>query len=152
MIDRVALLEKLDKATDGAAAIAVSKGELRPAAQNLTLVGKTFIRKNKTGLYDVTTLGVEPLYTDISVFDVAIILAQRYSEGDFGQIKQILTLESRFSKYHIDMLHYLHCIRGAKRRQDFEQMAILEDKFQVAEILARHIRDRISIFKKAKYI
>ena len=45
------------------------------------------------------------------------------------------------------MIHYLNCLKGARKRRDIERMAILEDKFQIAEILAKHARNGIAVFK-----
>lgn len=106
--------------------------------------------KNKLGLYDVVKPPDNHLYENISVFDVAVIIAQRYNAGETSIIKKILILEDRFTKHHNDMIHYLNCLKGAKKRRDIERMAILEDKFQVAEILAKNARDSISIFKRVK--
>jgi len=48
------------------------------------------------------------------------------------------------------MLNYLSCLKGAKKKHDIERMAILEDKFQVAETLAKSARDSITNFKRIK--
>lgn len=61
-----------------------------------------------------------------------------------------MALEEKFSKHHTDMLHYLNCLKGAKKNRDLERMAILEDKFQVSEMLAKQARDSILNFKRLK--
>ena len=148
-MDRTELLEKLGRATDRAATFALQRGVPVPISKKSVLIGNVFIEKNKFG-YNVVALDRMKLYENISVFDVAVIIAQRYNSGEMSAIKQVLFLEDRFTKYHIDMIHYLHCMRSAKKKNDVERMAILEDKFQVAESLARNIRDRIAFFKRVK--
>jgi len=148
-MDRTELLEKLGRATDRAATFALQRGVPVPISNKSVLIGNVFIEKNKFG-YNVVALDRMKLYENISVFDVAVIIAQRYNSGEISAIKQVLFLEDRFAKYHIDMIHYLHCMRSAKKKNDVERMAILEDKFQVAESLAKNIRDRIAFFKRVK--
>lgn len=150
MIERDALLEKLDKATERAATFAIQRGTPLQASKKSHLIGTTLVEKNELGLYDILSLDGRKLFENISVFDVAIIVAQRYSAGELGIVKQVLILEEKFSKYHTDMIHYLHCYKGAKQKQDYEKMAILEDKFHVAELSAKDTRDKISIFKRVK--
>lgn len=149
-MDRPNIIDKLDKATERAASMAISRGYPIRVSKKSTLIGNTFVEKNSIGYYDVILPNKQKLYEDISVFDVAVIIAQRYNSGETSAIKKILSLEGRYSKYHNDMLHYLSCLKGAKKNHDIERMAILEDKFQVAETLAKCARDSISIFKRIK--
>ena len=148
--NRKELLEKLDRASDRAASVAISRGYPLKISKKSTLIGNTFIEKNTDGLYDIFSLNRTKLYKDISVFDIAVIIAQRYNTGEFLTIKKVLTLEEQFSKHHTDMIHYLNCLKGAKKHKDIERMAILEDKFQVSELLAKRIRNSILIFKRIK--
>jgi hypothetical protein len=149
-MDRPGLIDKLDRATERAASMAISRGYPMRMSKKSTLVGNTFVEKNNNGLYDVILPNRDKLYENISVFDVAVIIAQRYNSGDTSTIKKVLSLEDRYAKYHNDMLHYLNCLKGAKKKHDIERMAILEDKFQVAETLAKDVRDSISNFKRIK--
>ena len=102
------------------------------------------------GFYDIKSIDKILLYENIFVFDIALIIANRYSHGEHGTIKQILLLEQKYSKYHTDMMHYLNCFKAAKKKNDIEKMCILEDKFQVAESQAKLIKDKIGSFKKVK--
>lgn len=149
-MERLALIEQLNTATDKAAKFAIKRG--MPISNNKQgmWVGNTLIKQNTIGLYDIFTLDKKLIFTNISVFDVATIVSQRYTTGEFKVVQKVLVLEHTFAKHHTDMIHYLHCIRAAKRRRDYDTMAILEDKFQVSEIRAKHIRDNISFFKKVK--
>jgi len=149
-MNRENLLDKLDRVADKAASYAITRGYPISVSKNSTLVGNVSVEKNSKDLYNVMTLDKHILYEDISVFDVAVIIAQRYNAGETHIVKQVLALEERFSKYHTDMIHYLHCLKGAAKRHDTERMAILEDKFQVSEILAKNTRDRITNFKRVK--
>jgi hypothetical protein len=149
-MERPELLSRLNEATDKAASFAIQRGFPIPSKKSGIWVGNTFIKKNKKGFYDVFTLDKELLFSDIMVFDVATIIAQRYTNGEFKTIEKILALEYVYAKHHTDMLHYLHCIRAAKMRHDYDTMAILEDKFQISEMRARKTRDSISVFKRVK--
>lgn len=149
-MDRPDLLEKLDKATDKAASFAIQRGMPIQMSKKSVMIGDALIEKNERGTYDVLSFDKSMLYENISVFDVAVIVAQRHNHRETGVIKQVLTLEERFSKYHNDMIHYLHCMKSAKKKQDVDRMAILEDKFQLAEQKAKDTRDSISVFKRVK--
>lgn len=144
------LLEKLDKATDVAVSIAINRGFPIKVSNKSTIIGSTFVERNKDGYYDIVTPNGSILFEDIYVFDVAVIIAQRYNSGETAIIKKVLSLEEKFSKHHTDMLHYLNCLKGARKNRDLERMAILEDKFQVSEILAKQARDSILNFKRQK--
>jgi hypothetical protein len=150
MDKKKALIDKLDKATDRAVSVALVRGYPLALSKRSTMIGTTIVEKNTKGFYNISTVDGHTLYEDISVFDVAVIIAQRYNAGEPGVIKKVLALEERYAKYHSDMINYLHCFKGAKKRHDIERMAILEDKFQVSEMLAKSIRDHISIFKRTK--
>jgi hypothetical protein len=144
------LIDRLDKAADKAVSFAITRGDPIRMSKKSTLIGNTFVEKNKEGLYDVVLPNRSMLFKDISVFDVAVIIAQRYNVGETATIKKVLAQEEVFVKHHNDMLNYLNCLKSAKKRHDIERMAILEDKFQVAEILARNARNSISVFKRVK--
>ena len=149
-MSRSSLLEKLDKATDRGAQLAISRGYPIRISKKSTLIGNTFIEKNENGSYNIVSPNKVIIYENISIFDIAVIVAQRYNSGEQSVIKKVLALEERFTKYHTDMIHYLDCLKGARKKHDLERMAILEDKFQVAEISAKSARDSISIFKRIK--
>lgn len=149
-MEKTRLLDKLDKATDRAVSIAMQQGFPMSVSGKVVLIGNTYIEKNKKGLYDLVSLTRKPLYPDILSFDIAIIIAQRHLSGEKNSIKKILQLQERFEKYHLDMIHYLHCMKGAKKQKDNERFFILEDKYRVAETFAKRIKDSISSFKRLK--
>lgn len=149
-MDRSGLLNTLSRATDRATSFAIQRGMPIQVSKKSVMIGDTIIEKNKNGFYDILSFNKSKLYENISVFDVAVIVAQRYNRRESGVIKQVLTLEEQFSKYHNDMIHYLHCMKSAKKKQDVDRMAILEDKFQLAEQRAKDTRDSISVFKRVK--
>lgn len=144
------LLDKLTRVVDKAASYAIQHGY--PISDNAggTWVGNAIVRKNTLGLYNVLSLDKSVLYENISVFDVAITVAQRYSNGELGTVRKIIALEDKYSQYHTEMIHYLHCLKGAKRKKDYTLMAILEDKFQASEIKAKAIKDNLSFFRKTR--
>lgn len=148
-MNRNSMLTRLDEVTDKAASIAIRDGMLIPAKKGV-YVGNVFIEKNNKNFYNLLSINGKLLFEDISVFDVAIIVAQRYSNQEFGIIKKILVLEEIYSKNHTEMLYFLHCYKGAKKKKDYPRMAILEDKFSTSESKARIARDRISFFKRVK--
>lgn len=149
-MNRPDLLDKLERATDRAASVAIQRGMPIQVTKKSVMIGNALIEKNDQGTYDVLNFDKSSLYENISVFDVAVIVAQRYNQHETGVIKQVLILEEKFSKYHNDMIHYLHCMKLAKKKQDTDRMAILEDKFQLAEQRAKDTRDSISVFKRVK--
>ena len=142
------LLDKLNRATDRAVTYAMQNGTPLAISKKSTLIGSLVIEKNKMGFYDIIKVDRSKLYENISVFDVAIIVAQRFNSGELSVIKEVLELERRFAKYHTDMIHYLHCMKSKKK--DTARLAILEDKFQVAEIHAKNIKDQLTFFKRMK--
>ena len=144
------LLDKLDRATSRAASSAIERGFPIQISKKATLIGNTIIEKNINGLYDIISARNTKIFENISAFDIAVIIAQRHNSGELSTIKKVLVLEGQFSKYHNDMINYLNCLKGAKKKHDIERMAILEDKFQIAEISAKNTRDSISIFKRIK--
>lgn len=144
------IVETLNKAADRATSIAIASGTPLRLSKKSTLIANRFVEKNKNGFYDVLTSDRKKIYEDITVFDVAVIVAQRHSLGEISIIEKVLVLESKYAKHRNDMVHYLNCLKGAKSKNDIERMAILEDKFQVSELLARSTRDDISIFKRLK--
>jgi len=143
------LLDKLNRATDRAVTYAMQNGTPVAISKKSTLIGSLVIEKNKMGFYDIIKVDRSKLYENISVFDVAIIVAQRFNSGEHSIIKEVLELERRFAKYHTDMIHYLHCMKSAKKK-NADRLAILEDKFQVAEIHAKNIKDQLTFFKRMK--
>jgi hypothetical protein len=149
-MDRTALIEQLDKATDHAASFAIQRGMPITGSKSGIWVGNTIVKRNKNGFYDIFSLNKDILFKNILVFDVATIIAQRYTSGEFKTLKKVLDLESTYAKHHTDMLHYLHCIRAARKRDDYNSMAILEDKFQISEMRAKRTRDSITFFKRVK--
>ena len=144
------LIDKLDKATDRGARLAINRGFPIPLSKKSTLIGDIFIEKNTNGMFDILSPNKAVVYENISMFDIAVIIAQRYNSGELSTVKKVLSLEETFTKYHTDMIHYLNCLKGARQKHDIERMAILEDKFQVAEALAKIARAGISKFKRVK--
>ena len=149
-MERAELLEQLEKATDRAAQFAIQRGSPISVSKKRSRIGNMTVEKNSKGFYNVLNMDNKTLYTDISVFDVAVIVAQRYNNGEFSTVKKVLKLENVYFKHHTDMVHYLHCYKGAKKRKDLDKMYILEDKFQTSEQLAKSVRNSISIYKVVK--
>lgn len=143
------MLSRLNEVTDKAASIAIRENMPIPDKKGV-FVGNAIIEKNSNGFYNVLSIGRKPLYENITVFDVAIIIAQRYNDKEFGAIKKVLELEEFYSKNHTEMLYHLHCYKGAKKKKDYIRMAILEDKFYTSESKAKNARDRITYFKRVK--
>ena len=149
-MNRKNLLEKLDKATDRAAYMAVERAYPIQKDNASSFVGTTVIKKNNKGFYDIFIATGKLLYADIIVFDIATIISQKYTSGELKAIDKVLVLEQEYAKHRTNMMHYLHCIAAAKKRHDYDAMAILEDKFQMSETRARRTRDNISIYKRHK--
>ena len=148
--NRKELIGDFDNAINKAISIAVSNGVPIRVSKNITIIGNLIIKKNIEDLYDIMLPNRVILYKDIFLFDVAVIIAQKYKEGEISIIKRVLMLEEQFVKYQNDMIHYLNCLKGARKRHDIERMTILEDKFQIAEIMAKNLKNNILIFKRLK--
>lgn len=146
---RAALLDGLDRATDSATVYAIQRGLPLAINKKSTIIGSLLIQKNDDNLYDILDSDKNVLFKNISGYDVAVIISQRYNSGERAIIKEVLDLEHRFVKFHTDMIHYLHCMKNAKKK-DSLRLAILEDKFQIAEAYARSIKDKIASFKRLK--
>lgn len=149
-MERPALINKIKKATHKAALLAMSSGFPMEISVNSVLVGKTCVTRNTSGFYDVIRADGTIIYKNLAMFDIAIIIAQRHNSGEINTVYKVIALEQVYAKHHTDMTHYLNCLKGAKRRSDIERMAILEDKFQLAEMLAKVAKDSISKFKRIK--
>lgn len=142
------VLSKLDQAVKKAADLAIRDGVPISINDKITLVGSVYLRKNQDETYDILKLNKNCLYTDINLKEVAVIIAQKYNNDDRSNIKTLLYLDEKYSKYHSDLIHYLHCLKSAKRSQDWERSSILEDKFYEAELMVRSIKDQILFYKR----
>lgn len=149
-MNRQFFIQQLDKATTKATSLVIKQPFPIAITKNKVIVGDLCIIKNKFGSYDILTKNYTKLYSSVYLFEVAVILAQSYIMDDMSMIKKVLMLQEQLEKHHIDMIHYLHCMKSAKKRRDIERMMILEDKFQVAESYARGIKDKISSIKIQK--
>lgn len=145
-----ALLDKFDKATDRAVKIALEKCIPLPVSKKVSLVGNFIIEKQQDGDFTIRAKDQSVLYINISSYDIAVIICQRISSGENSVVLKILELDKNYQRYRSEMLHYLSCMRGATKRADYTRMAILEDKFQMSEIMAKKIKKSISFFKKSK--
>jgi hypothetical protein len=149
-MNRLEILDRLNKAANRAAVFAVERGSIKPMSKKQNVSENAFVEKSKNGFYNVLNSDEDVLYRDISMKAVAEVIAQYCSVNETKSLNRILFLESHFFKHHTDMIHYLNCIKLAKTRNDRERMYILEDKFQIAEIQARELRDEIASFKRVK--
>ena len=145
-MNRTELLQQLDSATDKAALLILQRGTSEVKPKNTVYIGDVSVVKNSTGLFDILK-NKTILYADITVYDVAVIVANRFNNNEFNAIKKILELESVFNKHHSDMLNYLHCYKGAKKKHDLVRMYILEDKFQISEQRAKLVKNSIARYK-----
>lgn len=148
MIDRVALIKQLKDATDKAASFVIQRDVL-PSTRPGECIGNTIVRRNKNGFYDIFSLDNALLFENIIALDIATIIAQRYTSCEFSALKKVIDLETVYAKHRTDMLHYLHCMQAAKRRNDFTTLAILEDKFRISEVRASRARDSIVFYRRA---
>jgi len=144
------MLDRIDRATDKVALVAIRRGTILPIPEKLIKVDAAYVQKSGHGFYNILNSSKDVIYKDICVFDVAVIVAQKYSKGQRKELKTVLSLESSFFKYHTDMTYYLNCMRKVKVKKDMERLCILEDKFQMAEVHANDLRDKISFFKRVK--
>lgn len=149
-MSRTLLIEKLEKATNRAVALAIDNKLPLAITKSTTIVGNLLVEKNINGLYNISTMSRRPIFENIIVYDVAVSLAQRYIDRDTSAISKILDLEKQYAKYRTDMVYYLYNLKSSFRKKDYERALILEDKFKVAEAYAKQLRDRLILFKKIK--
>lgn len=147
MASKNELIKKLDKITDKATLIAIKNALPINLTKNTTLVGKVYITKTSNNFYNIFELNKSLLYENIVTLEIATILAQNYSHGKKSAIRELLILEKQFSKHYLDSVNYLYCIKLARKRKDYERMAILEDKLQTAKYMADHVKRGILFFK-----
>lgn len=141
------ILDKLDRITN-AAAIAISgSGSPLCLSRDACFVGNFAVKKNKNDLYDITTIGGLSLYSDISSFDIAVMIAQRYRSGEKSSVNKILSIEKLHAKYYLDAVHYRRCLKLAKANKELERVYILEDKIQNASAMLKNIRQQLEVFK-----
>ena len=148
-MNKTKVLDTLDKVTDDTTIFAIQKGLPLILSKKSALIGNLLIEKNVNSFYDIYLPDKQILFENISSFDVAVIIAQRYNSGEHKIIHEVLELEEKFVKFHTDMVHYLHCMKSAKKK-DSDRLLILEDKFQIAELRARNVKDKIISFKRFK--
>jgi hypothetical protein len=146
-MNREKLISNLETATDKAALIFASQKSI--SKKSITGSNKIIIEKNSASRYDVVAHGAV-IAENISTFDIASAVAHQYNLNQKSIIKKILNLDNTFSKYRMDMMHYLHCMTIAKKRKDIERLSILEDKFQLAEERAKVVRNKLMLFKISK--
>jgi len=150
MTSKQALLKKLDRATDRVVSVAVKQGVPLPISEKIILVGNVYIRKNRNSTHDILRLNKSLLETDIYSYNAAIIIAQKYNIDDYANIKKILYLDNRYSKYHTDVLNYTRCLSSAKKNNDFERCLVLEDKLAEADLQAKNLLNQITAYKLSK--
>jgi hypothetical protein len=150
MKSKQAILKKLDQATDRLVSDVIKQGLPLPISGKIVLVGNVYIRKNKDGTYDILRLNKTLIETNIYSYITALVLAQKYNIDDFSNIKKILYLDTRYSKYHSDVLNYTRCLRTARKNNDIERCSVLEDKIAEAELRAKSFLNQISIYKLSK--
>lgn len=147
-MSRASIIDKLDKVTFKAAIFMRKNRYPVLISEETTALGRTLVKRNSLGLYDIIDAKQNKVFENIIVFGIAVIIAQKHDAGDVESVKKIILLEEKYTKHHTDMTHYLCCMRIAKAKKDFVRMAILEDKFRISEQKAKLIRDKISVFKK----
>lgn len=148
-MNKLDIVKKLDVITDNAAISVLKRAVPLEISDDFILVGNLSVRKNINGFYDVYNFNTIKLYENIILADIAILLAQKYNFGKTNIINKILHLENTYAKYHLDMVHYLNCMKSSKKRKDYERLAILEDKFRVAEQRAKRYKKMMLNFKSA---
>lgn len=148
-MNKVDMLRKLNNVVEKAALSAIRKCIPLRVSEKSILVGNLVVNKNSNNCYDVLNSDKVVLFKDIISADIAVIIAQKYNNKHFSTIDKILDLEKNYAKYHLDMLHYLNCMRISKKKKNYERLSILEDKFKIAENRAKRYKNGIVIFKSA---
>ena len=148
-MNKADMLKKLSNVVEMTALSAIKKSIPLKFSDKSILVGSLIINKNENNCYDVLNSDKNILFKDIISADIAVIIAQKYNSRNFSTIDKILDLEKNYAKYHLDMLHYLNCMKISKKKKNYERLSILEDKFRIAENRAKRYKNGIVIFKSA---
>lgn len=147
MTKKSVLIKALDKVADKTLSSLLQTCTPIPINDRIIMVGNSFVRKNNNKLYDVLSMNKNVIYCDLVTLDIAVIVAEKYSSGKISDLKKVISLEQKYSKYFFDMLNYLHCIKNAKKNKDLERYLILTDKYNEAKIMASTIKENILVFK-----
>ncbi len=151
MSNKRALISRLDNAISKAATDAILQAlPIVDSKSGIIYVGNTVIEKNNRGFYNISSLNRDLLYENIVILDIAIIISQKYTLGETSKLRRVVDLEYEYAKHHSEMIHYIHCMKSAKKKKDYTVLFVLEDKFQLAEMYAKKARDSIAFFKKTK--
>lgn len=147
--DRAQLLAMLGNAVNSAAKSAIRENRPIVVSKRNTLVGTLSIEKTTDNTYLIKKSTVtECLYTSITLYESAVLIAQSYLRGDVAAIKEIVEIDCAYTKHHTDMLHHLSCYRALKLHNNLDRMVILEDKFYMSEELSKLARSRLAKFKR----
>lgn len=145
--DKSYIIGLFDNAIEQAIRIAMQKNTPFVASKKNTIVGKYIVHKNDNDYYDIKDITTKMiLYKDLSLYDSAIMIAQRQEKGR-SLITDILKIDEDYAKHRIDMNHYLNCYKIAKQRNDIPRMSVLEDKFRISDQLSKLVKKRLSKFK-----
>ena len=151
--DRAQLLTMLSNAVNTATKAAMKGNRPMVISKRNTIVGPVSIDKIDTGTYTLRRATIiRPLYTNIVLYESAVLIAQAYNRGDRDMIKEILTLESQYVKYSTDMLHYLTCYRAVCARNEIDRMLVLEDKFNTADETVKSIKYKLGKLRNSKHL
>lgn len=146
--DKTQLLALFDDAVRRATEMAIQKNEPIIESKKKIHIGTLLVCKNSINLYNILELGTKKiLYENIELYDSAVIIAQYQNKGMKSTIDEVLNIDKEYSKHGNDMVHYLHCYKIAKQKNNLDRMLILEDKFQLSEQMAKLVRLRLSKFK-----
>jgi hypothetical protein len=137
----------LDKTTTDVVASAIMNCNPLPITRRKVLVGINVIRKNRNGRYDIIAIDKSILFKDILVFDVAVIVSKNINKEN-NVIRDVLKLERDYEKHANDISNYINCYKKAKEKNDYDRLAILEDKIQISECEITIAKSRISKFSK----
>lgn len=146
--DRPKLLSLFNIAVNRAVKSAVKEGQPLTMSKKDTYVGPLLVQKLINGTYSIyKTNANQPMYSDIHLYEAAVLISQHYERGAISCVREILKIDSDYAKYKTDMMHYIACYKHVKESKDIERMLVLEDKFCMAEELSKITRQRLSKFK-----
>lgn len=147
--DRAELLTMLNNAVNSVTKSAIRENRPIVVSKKSTLVGMLSVEKTDNNLHLIKKhLATESLYTGITLYESAILIAQSYMRGDITSIKEIIEIDNSYTKHHNDMLHHLSCYKTLKLHNNIDRMVILEDKFYMSEELSKLARSKLSRFKR----
>jgi hypothetical protein len=145
--DRPKIISLLNVIVNKVAQTTIKEGCPMALSKKDTYVGSVLVQKLDDGTYTISKADKPiPIYSDIYLYESAILIARYYDRGSVSIIREILKVDKECAKHKTDMMHYIACYKQVKQTRDTERMLVLEDKFCMSEESLKITRSKLSRF------